>query len=110
MLHKCANPNCASPFRRLEEGKLFQVELEPSSEPLARRGGLSQRTRASRHVERFWLCDKCCLLLTLSFERGRGVVAVPLRKAERKNPAAVSLRELPLGPREIKHALLAAQH
>jgi len=110
MLHKCANPNCASPFRRLEEGKLFQVELEPSSDLLATRSGHSPRSRASRHVERFWLCDKCCSLLTLSFERGRGVVAVPLRKAERKSATALNLRELQLAPHKIKHSHLAAQH
>ena len=29
-------------------------------------------------MERFWLCDGCSSLLTLTFERGRGMVTVPL--------------------------------
>jgi hypothetical protein len=28
MLYKCANEACNTPFRRLREGKLFQVETE----------------------------------------------------------------------------------
>ena len=28
MLYKCANESCNTPFRRLREGKLFQVETE----------------------------------------------------------------------------------
>ena len=28
MLYKCANEGCNTPFRRLREGKLFQVETE----------------------------------------------------------------------------------
>ncbi len=28
MLYKCANESCNAPFRRLREGKLFQVETE----------------------------------------------------------------------------------
>jgi hypothetical protein len=28
MLYKCANEACSAPFRRLREGKLFQVETE----------------------------------------------------------------------------------
>ena len=29
MLHKCANPACPVPFRKLSQGKLFLVETEP---------------------------------------------------------------------------------
>ena len=28
MLYKCANEACSTPFRKLREGKLFQVETE----------------------------------------------------------------------------------
>ena len=29
-------------------------------------------------MEHFWLCDRCASVLTLSFERGQGMVTVPL--------------------------------
>src|SRR5882762_10710047 len=72
MLYKCANPACSRPFRRLDEGKLFQVETEyfPASE--SRQALPSKRGRMLRHhVERYWLCDDCCSTLTLTFEQGR---------------------------------------
>ena len=85
MLHKCANPDCPSIFRRLSQGKLFVVETDNStaaSEPATR------KTRSERRVERYWLCDCCSSLLTLSFERGRGVVAVPLPAGNTHVPVA----------------------
>ena len=38
----------------------------------------NRRERPVRHVERYWLCDLCSPLLTLIFERGRGMVTIPL--------------------------------
>ena len=74
MLHKCANPACATLFRRLGEGKLFQVEA-----PYLAGAEMSARKRLlSRRIEHFWLCDPCASHLTLSFEKGRGVVTVPM--------------------------------
>jgi len=29
-------------------------------------------------MERYWLCDNCSSLLTLTFERGRGMITVPI--------------------------------
>ncbi|HTR66007.1 MAG TPA: hypothetical protein VMH85_09545 [Terriglobales bacterium] len=110
MLHKCANPNCASPFRRLDEGKLFQVEIEPSSYAVLARGVSLRKTRTSRQVERFWLCDKCSSLLTLTFVRGRGVVAVPLPGAGQRSTAVPNFHELPHAAREVRLANLVAQH
>jgi hypothetical protein len=75
MLHKCANPACTSLFRRLSLGKLFVLETENGDAPIASR---SRRDRSLRHVERYWLCDSCACLLTLTYERGRGMVTVPL--------------------------------
>jgi len=77
MLHKCANQACSAPFRRLREGKLFQVETEyygnnPPGQPTLR------KVKAQRHVEHFWLCDACSPFVTLTFDRERGVVTVPL--------------------------------
>ena len=79
MLYKCANPVCSRPFRRLDEGKLFQVETEyfPASE--VRQPPPSRRGRMLRHhIERYWLCDDCALTFTLTFEQGRGISAIPL--------------------------------
>jgi hypothetical protein len=77
MLYKCANEACNTPFRHLREGKLFQVETEYS----AGRGPsptLSRRTRPWRRVEHYWLCDLCSPFVTLTFDRDRGVITVPL--------------------------------
>ena len=78
MLYKCANPDCPSIFRRLSQGKLFVVELDNST---AASGitSANRRARSARRLERYWLCDCCSSLLTVSFERGRGVVTVPIR-------------------------------
>ena len=83
MLHKCANPNCKKPFRKLSEGKLFLVETEPIE------GGNRKASWDSgfgHHLEHFWLCAGCSEGMTLRYEKDRGVVAVPSRqrpKAER---------------------------
>jgi len=76
MLYKCANEACSTPFRRLREGKLFQVETEYS-------GGTgpapsSRKANPWRRVEHFWLCDACSPFVTLTFDRERGVITVPL--------------------------------
>jgi len=86
MLYKCANPNCSQPFRRLDQGRSFQEETEY---PPPSTGERSQSLRAGhpvRRVDRYWLCDDCASFLTLSFEKGQGVVTVPLDSA-RKNIA-----------------------
>lgn len=88
MLHKCANPACLSPFRKLSQGKLFLVEtpaLERSESTPAARRGLS-----SHRIEYYWLCDQCAFALTLSYEKGRGVVTVPRLEIVRKAPTAVA--------------------
>jgi hypothetical protein len=85
MLHKCANPNCANPFRKLSEGRLFLVETGnfPSSNPALRRwdAGIQHR------IEHFWLCSQCASVLTLAFEKGKGLRTVPLPESAKKKPA-----------------------
>ena len=78
MLYKCANEACSVPFRRLREGKLFQVETEyfGQSDRAAGQGG--RRMRPWRRIEHYWLCDACAAFVTLTFDRERGVVTVPL--------------------------------
>jgi len=83
MLRKCANPNCTSPFRKLSQGKLFLVDT-PLESSDARRTRMQSKSR----VEYYWLCDQCAFALTLSYEKGRGVVAVPRPGSAKKVPAA----------------------
>jgi len=77
MLYKCANESCNAPFRRLREGKLFQVETELFSSPDAP-SHAARKGRHTRRVEHYWLCDACSPFVTLSFDRTRGVITVPL--------------------------------
>jgi hypothetical protein len=77
MLYKCANEACNTPFRRLREGKLFQVETEyfPGRGPTRY---VPRKTRPGRRIEHYWLCDACSPFVTLTFDRERGVITVPL--------------------------------
>jgi hypothetical protein len=86
MLHKCANPDCVRPFRKLAEGKLFLAEVD-SSYPPGQTAKLNGQTL--HRVEYFWLCEQCAGVLTLTFDKGRGMVTVPLPISARKGPAAV---------------------
>jgi hypothetical protein len=89
MLQKCANPSCPNPFRRLSEGKLFLVETEndhPSNAALRRWDGTTPH-----RIEHFWLCGECASVLTLAFEKGKGLKTVPLRSADKKPAASVAL-------------------
>ncbi len=90
MLNKCANPACLSPFRKLNQGKLFLVETEAQGGSGSRRAGWGGRP--SRRIEHYWLCDSCAFVLTLSYEAGQGVITVP-----RGQPAATTghAREMP---------------
>jgi hypothetical protein len=91
MLHKCANSECLSAFRRLREGKLFLVET-PLQKSESRR--VTRRDAAGPHVEYYWLCDRCAFTFTLSYEEGRGVVTVPYIAANKFPAAAVRIGEL----------------
>ena len=88
MLHKCANPVCLVPFRKLRQGKLFLVETEPLEGSELRRA--HWRGQPSHRIEYYWLCDQCAFALTLSYERGRGVVTLPRPEVSPKKPAAAS--------------------
>ena len=84
MLHKCANPDCLTPFHKLSDGKLFLVEKEPGEGSELRRA--RRRDQASNRIEYYWLCDQCAFALTLSYEKGRGVVTVPRFDVAKKKP------------------------
>ena len=82
MLHKGANPACPSVFRSLSRGKLFLVDTEVST------AAANGTARTARQVERYWLCDCCSPSWTLTYERERGMVTVPLHADNRSAPAA----------------------
>ena len=94
MLHKCANPACLVPFRKLSQGKLFLVEREPLEGSKVRRA--HWRGQSLNRIEYYWLCDQCAFALTLSYEKGKGVIAVPRLDAAKKRPT-VSSRVHPQG-------------
>jgi hypothetical protein len=75
VLNKCANPTCLSPFRKLNQGKLFLVETEAQGGSGLRRANWGGRP--PRRIEYYWLCDGCAFVLTLSYEAGQGVITVP---------------------------------
>jgi hypothetical protein len=94
VLHKCANPACLVPFRKLSQGKLFLVETEPLHGSELRRA--HWRGQASHRIEYYWLCDQCAFALTLSYEKGRGVVTVPRPDlAKNRLAAAAHTKEVP---------------
>src|SRR5579864_9792773 len=82
MLHKCANSACPNLFRSLSRGKLFLLHMDGGAAGPSRVASANpsphRRERPAGQMERFWLCDGCSSLLTLTFERGRGMVTVPL--------------------------------
>lgn len=69
MVSKCANPQCAVPFRYFHLGKLFRLEVEiASSERNTWQG-------PSRKIEFYWLCENCAATMTLVNE-GRSKISV----------------------------------
>jgi len=74
VLHKCANPSCSTPFRKLNQGKLFLVESDALEKAPPRAG----RSRLTRRIEYYWLCDRCAVIFTLSYQSGRGIVPTPI--------------------------------
>jgi len=75
MLSKCANPGCPAPFLYLHQGKLFRVDTSSEVPPTNIASG---GRRLARRLEFFWLCDQCAALLTLHYQKGVGITAVPL--------------------------------
>jgi hypothetical protein len=77
MLHKCANPACTAIFRHLREGKMFYVETEVFSSP-RQPNGHGERRKGSRRLEHYWLCQDCCIHITLTFDQHQGILTIPL--------------------------------
>jgi hypothetical protein len=92
MLHKCVNQNCSATFRNLSRGRLFAVEMDDFGSTLPEL--MESQPKLSHRLEYYWLCDQCAYVLTLSYEKGRGIVAVPLPEASGRRPA-ISIRMAP---------------
>jgi hypothetical protein len=82
---KCANPACTAAFDWLAGGRLFRFHRGPQA-------SVPNMTPV-RSIEHFWLCEKCCSLFTIGFEKDRGVT---LRLLWPELPCAQHPMELPL--------------
>jgi len=91
MLRKCANPACGCAFRKMSQGKLFLLEMDSLVSGSSRR---ENRRALAQRVEYYWLCDQCASVLTLSYTRELGMVAVPLVNVARKKPPAALTTEI----------------
>lgn len=100
MLHKCANPACSNRFRRLSQGKLFLVETEQLHVSIPRQTMSPRKSRYPLRLEYYWLCDKCSCLFTLTFEQGRGMMAVPLPGVGQKTVPVAHLARTQAAPEE----------
>lgn len=86
MLSKCANPTCGSTFHYFREGKLYQFEINLSTEDdLNPQQGVRKPVRK---VEHFWLCGRCAASMSLALEGQRKVVVVPFNSPEMRRAAA----------------------
>jgi hypothetical protein len=104
MLYKCANESCNAPFRRLREGKLFNVETEYFA---GRSPSILRKTIPTRRIEHYRLCDACSPFVTLTFDQGRGVITVPLPEgAGKKTVKMLSLDSAEMQLTEDSHQTL----
>ena len=87
MLSKCANPECTAPFHYLRDGKLFQI-VTSAVTPHSEGPQLLDSSKPLHRVEFFWLCGPCSSTMTLAFQRGKGVITVPLRPPAAHSAAA----------------------
>ncbi len=88
MVAKCANPNCSSTFLHLSDGKLFRWDTESNLPTHADFGADPIARKPMRHIEFFWLCNRCAQSMTLTFRKGVGVV--PVNRIERSYAAVSS--------------------
>jgi hypothetical protein len=72
MLHKCANPECPTLFRKMSAGRLFQL-------PKRAQNGDGTSRHSGRGVAYFWLCGDCSAHLTLTQDPETDVIVMPIR-------------------------------
>jgi hypothetical protein len=91
MLSKCANPGCPAPFLYLHQGKLFRMDSNSEGPPT---DAVTEARRPVRRLEFFWLCDQCAVLVTLNYQKGVGITAVPLSKTQASETQVSSMQTL----------------
>ncbi len=84
MLSKCANPACSTRFQYLRDGKLYQIDVDPTAQSAIHLVG----KKSARKVEHFWLCGNCSKHMTLAYQRGKGVITLPLSNTARAAAAS----------------------
>jgi hypothetical protein len=67
MLGKCANPTCATLFRKLGKGKLFAFEPAKIATSVDLMSD-TRKTKPGRSPIFFWLCESCSLTFTLGLD------------------------------------------
>jgi hypothetical protein len=72
MIAKCANPACPARFHHGQGGKFFGFHHESATNPASPIGVMAYDN--THHAEHYWLCARCCQVLTLVHVEGRGVV------------------------------------
>ncbi len=86
----------------MHQGKLFVVESEPEENQASAQSNALRKSRSSRRVEHFWLCDECFPQVTLTFSKGLGLIMVPLLSPQGKTPEAKKpVGSVSLHPNEI---------
>lgn len=92
MLSKCANPGCSAAFLYLSRGKLFRWETSSAANGNGRTFGTDPQAQSTaRRIEFFWLCEDCAASMTLTFEKGVGVVPRPLLRVKAATAATSGL-------------------
>src|SRR5713226_664661 len=90
MLAKCANPSCSILFKQLREGRLIRVDKSATVERHPGEGCKSPGS--ARFTEYYWLCRPCSGTFNIAFDKGSGMVLIPLADAAVSHPP---LRDLP---------------
>jgi len=70
-------------FSLLHEGRLFRLETDAQHHVAG-----EAMKKFSRRTELFWLCSECAAKLTLSYEKGVGIVTVSLPETQSYAAAA----------------------
>jgi len=80
MLSKCANPDCSHRFLYLHEGKLFRWDGREIVQDSHFR---TDRSKPSRKLEFFWLCNDCSRWMTMVFREEKGIIVRPLPRFQK---------------------------
>jgi phage terminase large subunit GpA-like protein len=77
MVSKCANPECTTPFRYFQQGKLFRLETKLGPDRRRALGDEDSPTKSMHRLEFYWLCDRCAEKMTLVADKESGISVRP---------------------------------